>query len=230
MQFKKTFKSLIGLLLHFLFPFHRFLWLQQKYRGLRSLWLRRLFKKCDNTVLFGRIGFINCPQHITIGRNTSFGDDIYLTAWDTYITDSDKISHDGVIDGQRNDGRYIQRLTPQLTIGENCSFGAYNHITCTNRVTIGNGVLTGKWVTITDNSHGATDFDSLKIMPIRRPVFSKGIVIIGDNVWIGDKATILPGVTIGEGAVVAANAVVTKNVPAYSVVCGNPIRVVNNYN
>ena len=43
--------------------------------------------------------------------------------------------------------------------------------------------------------------------------------------WIGDKATILPGVTIGDGVVVAANAVVTKDVPAYSVVGGNPARI-----
>lgn len=41
-----------------------------------------------------------------------------------------------------------------------------------------------------------------------------------------DKATILPGVTIGDGAVIAANAVVTKDVPAYSVVGGNPARII----
>lgn len=75
---------------------------------------------------------------------------------------------------------------------------------------------------ITDNSHGETDYDSLKMLPIKRPITSKGPVIIGNNVWIGDKATILPGVTIGDGSVIAANAVVTKDVPPYSVVGGNP--------
>ncbi|HBN4333859.1 TPA: maltose O-acetyltransferase, partial [Escherichia coli] len=49
---------------------------------------------------------------------------------------------------------------------------------------------------------------------------------IGDNVWIGFQAAILKGVTIGEGAVVAARAVVTKDVPAWSVVAGNPAKVV----
>ncbi len=49
---------------------------------------------------------------------------------------------------------------------------------------------------------------------------------IGNNVWIGDKATILPNISIGDGAVIAANAVVTKDVPAYSVVAGNPARIV----
>ena len=59
-----------------------------------------------------------------------------------------------------------------------------------------------------------------------RLVVSKGSVIIGNNVWIGDKATILPNVTIADGAVIAANSVVTKDVPAYSVVAGNPAKVV----
>ena len=61
--------------------------------------------------------------------------------------------------------------------------------------------------------------------PIKRTVISKGAVVIKDNVWIGDKVTILPNVTIGEGAVIAANAVVTHDVPPYSVVGGNPAKI-----
>ena len=53
------------------------------------------------------------------------------------------------------------------------------------------------------------------------------MVVIGENVWIGDKATILPGVSIGDGAVIGANAVVTKDVPPYSVVVGNPAKIIN---
>ena len=55
---------------------------------------------------------------------------------------------------------------------------------------------------------------------------SKGDVIVGNDVWICDGVTILSGVTIHDGAVVGAGAVVTKDVPAYSVVVGNPARVV----
>lgn len=118
---------------------------------------------------------------------------------------------------------------PYLEIGDNCSFGAYNHITCANKMVIGEHCLTGKWVTITDNSHGETDYDSLLLPPAEREITTKGPVIIGTNVWIGDKATILPGVTIGDGAVIAASAVVTKDVPAYSVVGGNPARVLKGF-
>ncbi len=49
---------------------------------------------------------------------------------------------------------------------------------------------------------------------------------IQDNVWIGFDACILPGVTIGEGAIVGARSVVTQDVPPYTVVAGNPARVV----
>ena len=61
---------------------------------------------------------------------------------------------------------------------------------------------------------------------MERKLFSKGPVVIGDNVWIGDKATILAGVTIGEGAVIGANAVITKDVPAYCIAVGNPARII----
>ena len=53
---------------------------------------------------------------------------------------------------------------------------------------------------------------------------SKGIHI-GNDVWIGTNVTILNGVTIGDGAIVGAGSVVTKNVAPYSIVAGNPARV-----
>ena len=58
-----------------------------------------------------------------------------------------------------------------------------------------------------------------------RPLVTAPITI-GDGVWIGARAIILPGITIGEGAIVAAGAVVTKDVAPWSVVAGNPAKVV----
>lgn len=52
--------------------------------------------------------------------------------------------------------------------------------------------------------------------------FSKGRVLIGNDVWIGRNAQILTGVTIGDGAIIAAHTVVTKDVPPYALVAGNP--------
>lgn len=55
---------------------------------------------------------------------------------------------------------------------------------------------------------------------------TKGDVIIGNDVWIGQNAIILSGVTIGNGAVIGAGSVVSKDVPAYSIVTGNPTKII----
>ena len=57
-------------------------------------------------------------------------------------------------------------------------------------------------------------------------IVNKYQVIIGNDVWIGRGVTIMGGLRIGNGAVLGANSVVTKNVPAYSIVAGNPARVI----
>ena len=54
----------------------------------------------------------------------------------------------------------------------------------------------------------------------------KGDTIIGNDVWIGQNATILPGVHIGDGAIIGANSVVGSDVEAYTIVAGNPARLI----
>ena len=57
--------------------------------------------------------------------------------------------------------------------------------------------------------------------------FSKGNIIVDDDVWIGYGATIMSGVHIGQGAVVAAGAIVTKDIPPYAIVGGVPAKIIN---
>lgn len=192
--------------------FHRFFHFLIFYINNRPS-IRRSFKHFGTGSSFQKISLLKGPQYISIGDKTFFEQFVYLTAWDEFQTLKSR-----------------QHFSPTISIGSNCYFGAFNHITATNKIEIGNNLLTGKFVTITDNSHGKTDFDTLQIEPIKRPLHSKGPVIIGNNVWIGDKATILPNVTIGDGAVIAANAVVTKDVPAYCVVAGNPAKIIKKAN
>lgn len=54
----------------------------------------------------------------------------------------------------------------------------------------------------------------------------KGDIIIGNDVWIGRECIIMPGAKIGDGAIIGAYSVVTKDVPPYSVVGGNPARII----
>lgn len=54
----------------------------------------------------------------------------------------------------------------------------------------------------------------------------KGDTVVGNDVWIGRKAVIMPGVKIGDGAIIAAYSVVTKNVEPYTLVGGNPARLI----
>jgi virginiamycin A acetyltransferase len=54
----------------------------------------------------------------------------------------------------------------------------------------------------------------------------KGDTVIGNDVWIGYDSIIMPGVKVGNGAVIAARSVVTRDVPAYSIVAGNPASLI----
>lgn len=88
-------------------------------------------------------------------------------------------------------------------------------------------MLFAGYVHITDHSHGYEDITQ----PIlKQKLISKGPVIIEDDCWIGFGSEILSGVHIGKHSIIAAHAVVTKNVPAYSIVAGNPARIVKKYN
>jgi acetyltransferase-like isoleucine patch superfamily enzyme len=118
----------------------------------------------------------------------------------------------------------------EIKIGEWCYVGEGTRIWSAGSIEIGNRVLI---------SHSANVFDSLT-HPIGaaarhaqvQQIFTSGHprelsldespVRICDDAWIGAGAMVLRGVTVGQGAVVAAGAVVTKDVPAFSIVAGNP--------
>lgn len=100
------------------------------------------------------------------------------------------------------------------------------HIGCINRITIGQGTLIGSNVLITDHSHGEKEYE---LSPSYRPLYSKGPVEIGKNVWIGENVCILPDVTIGDNCIIGAGSIVTRSIPENSIAVGNPARVVKQF-
>lgn len=106
------------------------------------------------------------------------------------------------------------RNDAEITIGAFCSlaecfiFGGGNH--------------RPDWI----STFPFSDFQEWGIGHVPGLPATKGPVVIGNDVWIGHHAVILSGVTIGDGAVIGACAVVASDVPPYSIVAGNPARVI----
>ncbi|NUJ97829.1 Vat family streptogramin A O-acetyltransferase [Candidatus Gracilibacteria bacterium] len=65
-----------------------------------------------------------------------------------------------------------------------------------------------------------------KVIPKLEELPYKGDTIVGNDVWIGYNATIMPGIKIGNGSIIGANSNVTKDIPAYSIVGGNPAKII----
>lgn len=61
---------------------------------------------------------------------------------------------------------------------------------------------------------------------LQRSFEGRGHTIIGHDVWLGMRSMVMPGVKIGNGAIIASNSVVTKDVPAYSLMGGNPAKLI----
>jgi len=120
----------------------------------------------------------------------------------------------------------------QVTIGDRCYVGA-SLMVCHTGITLGDDVVISWGVTIVDHdSHalgwehrrndvtdwaqGRKCWEHVAVSPVS----------IGNKVWIGFGVSVLKGVTIGEGAVIGANSVVTRDVPPFTLIAGNPARVV----
>ena len=112
------------------------------------------------------------------------------------------------------DSRKLDGSVPKITIGNYCSIAANCTFLLSNHIT--NTGTTSPCIHRHLFSHGKGNTSS----------FVRGDIIIENDVWIGANVTIVDNVHIENGAVIAAGSVVTKNVPAYSIIGGNPARVI----
>jgi len=109
-----------------------------------------------------------------------------------------------------------------IKIGSNSQIGVNAHLNSSGGITIGENIMMGPDVIILTRSHKHDDI----CVPMRYQGSYMAPVTIEDDVWIGTRVIILPGVSIGRSSIIGAGAVVTKDVPSYSIVAGNPARVV----
>jgi maltose O-acetyltransferase len=109
-----------------------------------------------------------------------------------------------------------------IEIGEHSGIGNHAQVQGTGGLTIGENVMMGPEVIIITGSHRYDD--------ATRPMILQGgylaPVIIEDDVWIGARVIILANVRIGRSSIIGAGAVVAKDVPPFSVVVGNPAKVI----
>jgi Acetyltransferase (isoleucine patch superfamily) len=129
----------------------------------------------------------------------------------------------------RVDGAFNGGPLENLSIGENVYFATdFYFLSSKAKIYVGDNVMFGPAVSIITGNHrynipgrllnSITEDEKLT-------TDDQDVVFEGDN-WIGYGATILKGVTVGKGAIIGARAVVTKNVPANSIVAGNPAKVI----
>jgi acetyltransferase-like isoleucine patch superfamily enzyme len=160
---------------------------------------------------FGAKSVISPPATVRSPHRIEIGERVFVMpgAWLSVIE-----SHAG------------QAYQPRLSIGDRVQLGRHAVIACVGSVEIEADVLTGDRVFIGDTSHDYRDPRTpvaLQTMTDPRPVR------VGRGAYLGIGAIVLPGVTVGENGYVGAGAVVTKDVPARSVVVGNPARIIKRW-
>lgn len=112
-------------------------------------------------------------------------------------------------------------FSSDISLGDNSGIGINSELS--GGITIGNDVMMGPYCMMYTSNHGMKRTDIpmwQQESEARRPI------VIGNDVWIGSRVIILPGVHVGDGSVIGAGSVVTKDVEPYSIVAGNPARLI----
>lgn len=184
----------------------------------RNWFYGRIFKRVGKGVIFGRGIALRHPRQITIGDRVSIDDYTMLDACG--VGEEGMILGDDVIISRNC---IVQGKTGPLVIGKRTTIGP-NVIICAVP-----GIFIGQSVAICANCYvggGRYGSDSLDIPMVEQGDYSRGPVIIGDDVVLYPGASVLDGVHIGKGSIVGAGALVTEDLPDYAISIGVPAKVI----
>jgi acetyltransferase-like isoleucine patch superfamily enzyme len=150
-------------------------------------------------------------------RQARLGGSLLLSE-DVYVAESAAVFCDELRMGERSYIAAHAYVTGQIVLGADSTINPFAAVR--GRITIGDGVRIGAHTSLIAFNHGTAPGQPI----FQQPHTALGITI-GDDVWIGSNVTILDGVTIGPHTIIGAGAVVTKDVPANTIVAGNPARI-----
>ncbi|WDF59116.1 acyltransferase [Flavobacterium sp. KACC 22758] len=205
---KKSVKKILSSIVKFFYFFYpRNILTLIKLRGnqIYSIWISNDFKKVGENFNVKSPLYLTGGNNIVIGNNVNFDQRLRLDAIEQFADD---------------------KFTPVICIGDNVSIQKDCHIGAINQIIIGNNVLLASKVYISDHFHGEINLEAIQLPPAKRKLYTKGSVVIENNVWLGEGVVVLPGVRIGENSIVGANAVVTKSIPKNCVAGGNPAKII----
>lgn len=172
---------------------------------------RRSISKVGYGFYVGSGSLIQGGEYIRIGNNFKSGKMLWIEAVQRYGN---------------------QVYAPRIEIGDNVTCSQSVHIAAIGKVSIGDGVMFGSRIHVTDHAHGryrGDEQDSPELAPGHRPLAFEQAVCIERNVWLADGVVILPGVTIGEGCIVGANSVVSRSLPSNVIAVGAPAVPIKRY-
>lgn len=187
---------------------------------LRKIFYPFLFKSTGRNVIFGRNLTIRHPKKITIGNNVVIDDNVVLDAKGQdnkgiIIGDNVIISRNTILSCQE-DG--------SIEIGTGSNISANCLIHSQTSVKIGDYVLMAAYCYIV--AGGSHEYERTDIPITQQHSFSKGGVLIEDDVWLGADVKVLDGSKVRKGTIVGAGAVVNGELPPFSVAVGIPAKVI----